>query len=154
MELFEHGGINYRLGKLLILDQVGVARRIMPLMTPLAPLLQELASAFLTAAQQQEKDGGPARLPDISPALLTTVMDEFVKLKDEDVNYVISTCMSVVQRQQGTSYAPVWNRQAKTVQFDDVELMDVLTLTFRVIMGNIGNFSKGFPSALSARPNP
>lgn len=144
MESFEIGGNTYRVSKLPIMVQIAVARRILPLFAPLTPLLRELKS--LT---EPVEEGKPR--PDINTVMLSAVTDEFYKLKDEDVNFIIGACLTVAERQQGQGWMRVWNVQARAPQFDDISLMDVMTLVMRAIMYSMGSFSPASLPNLSAQ---
>lgn len=60
------------------------------------------------------------------------------QLSDENSEYVITKCLSVVSRQQPTGFAPV--RVGSALMFDDITLDDMLQMTMMVIKENLGDF--------------
>jgi hypothetical protein len=117
MEDFDLRGNNYRIAKLGLLEQAGVGRRVLPIIGGLAPMLRQLGA--LARSIQEATPDNPG--PDIPQEVLDKVMDELVTLKDEDVNYVLSKCLSCAQRQQGAGWVRVWNNNANSLQFEDMD---------------------------------
>lgn len=127
-----HGGQNYRIGKLNAFQQLHVSRKV-------GPLIPRLVPAFMAMAK-----GGEAI--DKLAQLLEPFAEAFADLPDEAVEYVAGTCLSVVQRQQGNTWAPVWNKQAASLMFDDIDLASMLPLVIKVITENLGPFISGLLS--------
>lgn len=132
MTEIEHGGNRYRIGKLNAFEQLHVSRKV-------GPLIPRLVPAFMAMA----KDGSAI---DQIAQLLEPFAEAFADLSDEAVEYVAGTCLSVVQRQQGTAWAAVWNKQANCLMFDDMDLSSMLPLVIRVITDNLGPFISGLLS--------
>lgn len=128
----EHGGNRYRIGKLNAFEQLHVSRKV-------GPLIPRLVPAFMAMA----KEGSAL---DQIAQLLEPFAEAFADLPDEAVEYVAGTCLGVVQRQQGTSWAAVWNKQGKCLMFDDMDLSSMLPLVIRVIAENLGPFISGLLS--------
>jgi hypothetical protein len=51
--------------------------------------------------------------------------------------------LGIVQRKQGSAWAPVWSSQGACLMFDDVDLATILPLVVRVITDNLGPFISG-----------
>jgi len=132
MTEIEHGGNAYRIGKLNAFQQLHVSRKV-------GPLIPRLVPAFMAMA-----NGGEAI--DKLAQLFEPFAEAFAELSDESVEYVAGTCLSVVQRQQGSVWAPVWNKQAASLMFDDIDLASMLPLVIKVITENLGPFISGLLS--------
>lgn len=136
-------GQTYRLGRLNAFQQLHVSRKVGPLIPALIP-------AFLAISKEGVSMDGIGRLaPMIQP-----FTDAFASMADADVEYVASVCLSVVQRQQGSTWAPVWSVQGKCLMFDDLDLGSVLPLVVRVITENLGPFINGLLTAQTQPTSP
>ncbi|KGS34436.1 phage tail assembly chaperone [Burkholderia pseudomallei] len=129
---------------------------------------QERANAALAAlaerAEGAEAAAGAAPAPaaDRSRELLSMVdaiapvlqpfADALAGLKDEDAEYVFGTCLSVVERWQGASWAKVWNIAHKTSMFDDIGIDVMLPLVVRVVVANLGPFISGLLTSQASSP--
>jgi hypothetical protein len=62
-------------------------------------------------------------------------------ISDEDTEYVIRKCLSVVTRQQDPigPFAPIQSPQGG-LMFEDITMQDMLALTISVIEENLGDF--------------
>ena len=64
-------------------------------------------------------------------------MDAFSKMPEEDVNYIIHKCLSVVKR--GSSVVC----RGQSIMFDDLDMVQILPLVVAVIRVSLGNFIQG-----------
>lgn len=130
MSDFVVNGQNYRAGKLPAMTQLHIARRLAPVMAALAPSLADMKSA------------GDFSLSNMG-AVLEPVAMAVGRLSDEDCEYVLGACLSVVSRKRDgdTGWAPIWNQDAKMLQFQELQLMDMLTIAGHVIVQNLGSFT-------------
>ena len=136
MTEIELHGQSYRIGKLDAFKQFHVSRKIAPMVPTLIPIFVEISS-------NADIFGDIDRL---STALLPFA-DAVAGMKDEDAEYVISTCLSSVQRKSGTAWAKVWNDQANACMFDDLDLSTMLPLVVHSIKENLGSFISGLLTA-------
>jgi hypothetical protein len=151
----EIGGLTYRIGKLNAKQQFHVARR-------LAPVIAELSAESNLVMEQMKQPNNSvsgfmaeAAQGDVSPAMVrlyTAISKAIRNLSDEDCDYVIRTCMSVVTRRSGELFQPVWNKQADQPQFEDLSLPTLLMLTITVITDNLGGFMNAQGEAGPAKP--
>ena len=125
------GGINYRIGKLPAMQQLHVTRRIGPV---LATMGVSVLSAIESGKMQDSED---SRMLD----LMATAMDVVAHMTNDDVEYVVNTCLAVTQRQQGERWAPVMNGQR--MMFQDVDMRTMVQLTVGVLQENLGGFFQG-----------
>lgn len=118
---FEINGQQYRSAKLNARQQFHVARR-------LAPVFGGLAEASQGAS------------PDFAH-FLQPIADAIAGMSDADCDYILDTCLGVVQRQQGSAWAQILVNKAQ--MFDDIDLGVMLQLASKVITENLGGFFQG-----------
>lgn len=138
----ELNGNTYRIGKLNAMDQFHVSRRI-------APIIPTLIPVFLKLAQGGGLTGNLTALGDA----LLPFAEGISSMSDEASEFVLATCLSVVHRQTGTTWAPVWSKAAKATMFDDIDLSVLLNLAIRVIKDSLEPFIRGLVTS-GAQINP
>jgi hypothetical protein len=114
-------GINYATkGKLDAFTQLHIARKLGPTL----PIVEGLVKP------ENDKKGKD---------LITVLM--LSHISDEDTEYVIRKCLSVIVRQPETEgpFAPIQNTQGG-LMFDNITMSDMLGLTIGVIEENLGDF--------------
>ncbi|MFL9476095.1 phage tail assembly chaperone [Acinetobacter baumannii] len=138
------GNYDYEIGRLNAIDQFHVSRKIAPIIPTIMPILTELAKGQLQktiekleSAEENDVSGlAEANLESLGEAL-QPLMDAFAKMPEDDVDYVIKKCLTVVSR----NGAKVVVRDA--IMFDDLGMEHILPLTIAVIRTNLGNFIQG-----------
>ncbi|EPK2563873.1 phage tail assembly chaperone [Acinetobacter baumannii] len=147
------GNYDYEIGRLNAIDQFHVSRKIAPIIPTIMPILTELAKGELQktiekleSAEENDVSGlAEANLESLGSAL-QPLMDTFAKMPEDDVDYVIKKCLTVVSR----NGAKVVVRDA--IMFDDLGMEHILPLTIAVIRTNLGNFIQGLlTKALSTK---
>jgi hypothetical protein len=88
-------------------------------------------------------------------AIVQPIVDGLSEMNDKDSEFVIRECLKTVQRHVpstsgAASWSNVWNRQADQLQYQDIDLMIVLQLVFKVLM----NFAAPFSSVLASKTRP
>lgn len=138
---FTVSGQNYRAGKLDAFKQLHVSRRLAPIIPTLIPIFIKLS-----------KDG----MSDLSALgeLLGPFATAMASMPDEAAEYVVSTCMSVVSRQQGSAWSPVWSARGNVVMFDDIDLGVMLPIIVRVVQDNLGPFINGLLTSQQTASTP
>lgn len=140
MAEFEVAGTAYKSRKMDAFQQFHIARKLTPAVAPfmhsLAPLL-----AISSGAVQ------PADMVDA----LMPLMQAIAAMPTEDCDFVIHSCLAVVDRQQpgGLGWAPLFNREAKRMMFDDIDMPQMMAITARVIQDNVASFSNALRSVSS-----
>lgn len=81
-------GNRYSIGKLSAKQQFHISRRIAPILPTLIPVFVRLASGTRVVSED------PGGLADV----LQPLADGLAAMKDEDAEYVLDTCLQVVQR--------------------------------------------------------
>lgn len=142
-------GAEYKIRKLTPFQQFHVARR-------LAPALWALGGAAATvvkAAEQVQNGKAVEDVPADDPTngMLTAfgpVAEAFASMSDADSEYILSTCLSVVLRKQGSGWAEVAPKGAQGhLAFEDITLPTMIELALEVIKENLGNFFDVLPGA-------
>jgi hypothetical protein len=126
---FDIAGNTYRAGKMDTFKQFHVSRR-------LAPVLGGLAAVA----------GGDVK--DFT-AFLQPIADAIARMSDADCDFILQSCLGVVQRQQGNAWSPVFAGAGKALMFDDIDLGVMLQIAVQVIQDNLGGFFQGGAAALN-----
>lgn len=123
---FEISGQQYRSGRLNARQQFHVARRLAPVFGGLAEASQGNAADFAH--------------------FLQPLTDAIAGISDTDCDYILDTCLGVIQRQQGSAWAPVFVN--KSQMFDDIDMAVMLQMAAKVIQENLGGFFQGSAASL------
>lgn len=151
MEIIPIGGHDYTIGRLNALDQLHVSRKIAPIVPNIMPILTEVAKGDLEKVIASIETDENAELAGLEPLAkaLEPFMEAIAKIPEEDVNYVIYKCLSVVKR-NGSVVC-----RGESIMFDDLDMNHLLPLTVAVIRTNLGNFIQGLltkASSIQAQP--
>ena len=136
MEIIPIGGHDYTIGRLNALDQLHVSRKIAPIVPNIMPILTEVAKGDLERVIESIEDGENNELEGLEPLAeaLEPFMEAIAKMPEDDVNYVVHKCLSVVKR-GGAAVC-----RNNTIMFDDLDMNHLLPLTIAVIRMNLGIF--------------
>ena len=119
-------GKKYRSGKMDAFKQFHVGRRLAPVMATFAELV---------------KSGSGVNPMEALPA----VADALSNMTDADADYVLYACLCVVEREvAGTSWGKV-ALVGSGIQYDDIEMPDLLNIVFHVLKDNFSSFSSALP---------
>lgn len=126
------GSATYRIGKKLsAMEQFHVTRRLGPALIICGVSFKMMLDGIDVPMENWMAVAGP-------------VMEVVSRMSDEDVEYVIFTCMSVCERAQGgAGWAPVLAPGGRTMMFADMDQAEMIRLTIEVLRGNLENFAKG-----------
>lgn len=135
---FEVSDQTYRAAPMDALTQFHVARRLSPVL-----------GAMQDFAAKASREGG--LIDALEPVALVVS-----RIPDQDVEYILNACLTTVQRKQegDRGWTPVWSTGAKRPLFDDIAMVEMLTITGHVVMGALGNFTVGPLSKLSGAGRP
>jgi hypothetical protein len=137
MAEFEVDGVKYRSRKLNAFEQIHVFRKLAPILGSASSMIEAL----------RPHDGATL---DIDMGALMPLIDAIAGMPEDDVNFVLKKCLSVVQRAQptaaGEGWADVWSAGADRPMFDDIDAVVLIRISIAVIQDNIGNFSSALPS--------
>lgn len=136
---FEINGVQYRSGKLDTFKQLHLSRKI-------APVVPKVLPAFAAIARRKKANADDDI--DVIAEALQPVADALAQMSEQDVEYVLNNCLSVVQRRQGKDWARVWS--GDTLMFDDIDLPTMLQISMKVIWDNLGAFISGLVAKQTA----
>jgi hypothetical protein len=146
---FQIGEVQYRSGKLDTFKQLHVSRKIAPLVPKILPAFVSIAlakkrlnakDATIGDALEDVKQVSSDDVDLIAKAI-GPVMDLVAEMSEQDVEYVFSNCLAVVQRKQGRDWVHVWRNEA--LMFDDIDLPTMTQITMKVVWDNLGPFISG-----------
>lgn len=140
----ELNGQTYRLNKLNAMTQFHVSRKLASVLPSVLPLLSSVRNGSLAAAMNGDADALAKAAEPFGKAL--------AEMSDDNANYVLNTCLSVVLRKQGDNWRPVQSPDG-VLMFDDVDLGTLLPLVFRVLKESLGGFISGFATG-ATKANP
>lgn len=147
-------GQRYRLGKMVAVKQLHVARKLMPIMAQLGTIAKAMAplenavTAMPTVtgaafAAMPAADQSPAANPLLKLDLteLTPVAQALAGLPDADVDFVVYSALAVVMRAMpgDSGWVPVLG-QNNVIMFDDIDMIAMLNLVGQVVWGNLRGF--------------
>ncbi len=145
-EVINIGEHEYTIGRLNALDQFHVSRKIAPVIPTLMPIISEVAKGDFTKTIESIEQGDNNELGNLEPLALALepFMDAFAKMPEDDVNYIIHKCLSVVKR--GSSIVC----RGQSIMFDDLDMGQILPLVVAVIRVSLSNFIQGLLMKASA----
>ena len=159
---FEIAGVNYRAGKMALLDALQVARKVAPVYGRIMLVRGELAPLLEGIEQERaaRQPSGDAPAPEgnmtgelfqkilgAADRLLMPILEEFARLSREDVDSIMGLCLGVCLREQPTGWAPIWNASARAPQFQDIDLPTALRIVWTVVAEQLGPFFRA-PAAI------
>lgn len=144
------GEHQYSIGRLNAMDQLHVSRKIAPLVPTIIPIISEVAKGGLADAfkaidgEEIDLETFDLKSLDGLTGALEPLTTAFSDMSEQDTEYVIHKCLSVVHR--GSARLCVNG----SIMFDDLDMSQILSLTLAVIRVNLGNFIKGLLTKASA----
>jgi hypothetical protein len=133
------GPVNYKIDKLNVKQQAKLVRKLLPFAKALLPYIS-------SRGEVKSMDEGSMI------ELLGPLGDLVAAMPDKDWDDLISTCMSVVRRQDGVGWQSVWNVQSDMPQYMDMELPEILQLVGGVLKFNLGPFMAALPRISDPAP--
>lgn len=142
MQEVEYGGRKYRTGKLDAFKQFHLVRKLMPLFSGLGESWAQMP------ANVDQSNFWHALGP---------VAQAVAEMSTEDSEWCLKTCLSAVSLFNGRNWVPLMT-PAGTMMFDDLEMSDMLQLSFAVLQDNLGSFfpgsqPNGLDNAVSPSPS-
>lgn len=108
----------YELGKLTARQQFHLVRKLAPILACIVPT------------------NGPVKSED----MIMSIAQKLCDMKQEDVDYVITLCMSVVKRLEGKHWAVVQAPGTDRLMFEDIDGPTLFKIAMDVIEVNLSNF--------------
>ncbi len=150
------GNHNYEIGRLDAFDQFHVSRKIAPIVPTIVPLMTEILKSNIM--DLLDKFGDDPDNPDLSAledfdlnsfgAAIQPFIDAFAEMPEEDANYVMKKCLSVVTRDGARLVVK------DALMFDNLGIEHILPLTIAVIRINLGNFIQGLLTQALSKKQP
>lgn len=137
MAEFEIGKHRYRTGIMSSRKQFHCARRLAGVLTKFLNLINVMGPGR-EKAEPTAEEGRQFSAEELEA--LEQFGSAIAEMKDEDADYVIDSCLEVASRKDEVGYAPIWNRQAQRLMFDDIDLRVMVVITFKTLQENIGSF--------------
>lgn len=125
----EVGGKQYRIGKLDLMMQWHLSRR-------LAPLLASAGISLAMLAAGSKKD---LSVSDFAPSL-GPVANVLSMMTDAQSDYIMFNCLAVVHRRDGDRWAPLTT--GDRMMYQDLDLPATLRLVVEVLKHNLQNFTQ------------
>lgn len=128
------GDFNYRIGKLNPRKQLHIARRLAPVLGGLAREAIGLTESKLDKMNEAQMIG----------AVAIPITEGLSKMREEDVDYILDTCLGTVSRIEAEGkLQPVMNAATKQMQYEDLDLGQMMQLAVHVVQHNLGRFLPG-----------
>jgi hypothetical protein len=134
MTEFEQGDHSYRVSRLDAFKQFHLTRKIAPVIPTLIPAFMTLRDVSESAAT-----GNPEGMAQAFAPFAAGI----ARMPDDDAEFILGTCLSVVLRKQGNTWMPVWSVQNRTCLFDDIDLVQMVQISIRVMESSLGPFLRG-----------
>lgn len=140
---FTFEGHDYLVGRLNLFDAMKLQKRVGPLM----PTVFNQLIFDLWQAAAKSKDESKATLSDrlVEFGTLLNIcqplLDRIAAMPDEDLVFVLSTCLSVVERQSDDkkTWTRVWQNGA--IIFDDISIANAYVLVSAVLQRELRPFA-------------
>lgn len=139
---FEVGGFKYMAGKLNAFQQFHVLRKLGPVIAKIGP------SFMMTPPAVTDNPDGSATVKPTGTslfdniAMMGPVLEALSEMSETDCDFVLQRCLSVTKREVARSWVPVWNEQAKRLQFEDIDLSAMMQITIFVLGDSLAGFSQ------------
>jgi hypothetical protein len=109
------------------------ARRQFHLLARLSPIATALVRAAKQEVEAENKDA-------VKLAIFADLAGAISRMSDADRDYILDSCLGVVQRQQsGGIWSPIM-AQGGVMMFDDIDPAVMLQIAGTVLMENLGPF--------------
>ena len=133
MNQTEVKGHEYRIGTLDAFKKLHLSRKVAPLIPALIPIFAK----YMAEGNGMKSDLGSL------PEIIKPITDGISNMSFEDSEYILGTCLQAVHRRAGDTWAQIWNSNGNVCMFSDIDLDDMLVLTHKVLMANLGPFISG-----------
>jgi hypothetical protein len=136
-------GKEYQIGRMPALEQLHVARRLMPCLAALANVDTDKVQSLLPqAASETESTNNDQQVDKAFNQVALPIAQALAGMSDDQVNYIIVACLKVCYYKQDTGWARMTNNTGQIMNAD-LSLPDLLGVTVEVIKENLGGFFPG-----------
>jgi len=145
MQELEIDGAKYRTGQLNAFAQFHVFRK-------LTPVISGVINSFASISEHQQANGNAADEIALNKQFWSSigpVAEALANMTQEDSEFVLHTCLRVVQRQMTQNQWVNITAPNGMMMFEDIHLGGMLQLTYAVLEDNLGDFFRqGLVSSL------
>lgn len=152
-------GKNYKTGRLDVFVQGNVARKLMPVVATLGVAARDvltMAPPPVAVVNEAEPEASAAGAVEMTEAAFGNLMAGMAgpmamviaEMPDKHWNFILMSCLAVCERQvdaPGQGWGRVLSSNGR-MQYDDIQLPEMMQLVFAVIRENLGNFFQDPPT--------
>lgn len=128
---FSFNNNEYRMTRMDAMSSFHVSRK-------LAPVLTSMGSTVFSVLRARDEGKDDAALDEVM-MVAGPVADVLSKMSNEDVEYVIRTCMQSVRRKAMDKYAPMVSSTG-AFMFQDMTMPEMIRLTVEVVRLSLSDF--------------
>lgn len=134
------GKYTYRTARLDARKQFHVGLKIGPAYAALSVARARASASILPVIASEGEEAGD-RAATVAMAEVFKVMSEaLAAMSEKDLDYILNTCLSVVQRQEGNLWANVIASNGSLMFEKDMDFQVLMRLSMEVIKENLGGF--------------
>lgn len=141
---FEVSGQAYKARRMDAMTEEAVSRKLAPLLNLAVPALSALKNGQ-GKIDLAAFEGGK---------MIETLTRTIATLPDEAARFIIASCLSACQRQQGAAWAPVWSKNASAPMFDDIRAPQMYLICAKVLEEAFRDFMRALGPSFSAEGGP
>lgn len=132
---FSIDGIEYRAGKVDVIKQFHLARRISPFLEAIIPLVMKV------------KSGGNVESFDALLEGYAPFAKMLSEMKDEEAEYILFGLLASVSKKQGNGLGYAKVSSGNALMFQDINVIQMTRLAYHSLMENLADF---FPQGVAA----
>lgn len=135
---FEIAGKQYKAKRMNPFEQLKLTTKLAPVVAKvLSPDTLKQAIALMPKGEGSEGDldGFLELVGNVIPSALQALSD----MSEADLMGVVTKCLVTVQRQDGAMWAAIYS--AGGLMYEDIDMLTMMAIVVRVIVGNVGGFT-------------
>jgi len=141
---FEVAGQVYKAKRMSAMVEESVTRKLAPLLNMAIPALAALKSGQ-----------GKIDFDTVSPdGLIRALTSAFADLRDDHAQFILASCLGVVERRKGDAWAQVWSAGAGRPMFDDIRAPQMYLIAAKVMEAAFRDFMAALGPSFSAGGDP
>lgn len=140
-------GNSYKLGRMDAMTQFHCTRRLAAVLASMGESFKELQDRGGAKALLHEAVTDGDVKPDVY-RLMKPVLAAIGAMSDDDAEFVVNSCLKVVERGVGGDRGWAKVMQADVLMYQDIQMPAMLALTFHVLRTNLASFFFEFLSGL------
>lgn len=133
------GKARYRTGRLNAFQQLHVSRRLAPIFMAQVTGLRE-AMKDPETVESLKKSTGESPHEMVIAQSLGPVMTAISKMADADVDFILTTCLSVVERDVGSGTWAKVLAPTGQLMYEDITMVDLIQIAAAVVRENCADF--------------